>query len=510
MQSLTPASTVDRAQQACLACKSRKRKCDKALPQCSWCSRKGLSCTYSSPGQSSNDAASQQSYTSSIDESPRKSRSLDFPTILFMDPVILQYGQVETPRTTYPVPSHVLQLLGGLTELTTIASTYFTTVHVWMPIISKKLCYEHHLQPAFHCHADIALLFLAMKLITSMLPNELANARTPAYHTAKHFFLEIEASGMMSIQVLQAGLLLALYEVGHAIYPSAYLSIGTCTRYAYALGINKGARIKASKVLSLVELEENKRVWWGIVILDRFLSIGSPGRPFSTKKPSLHDPLPGDDAAWDAGIVEQTSATLYSPTSGHMSKFSLLCQTAALLGEVLGHVSKPVIDQKAYEEEGQQLYQTLQAMISASESMATPDHDQISMIYGYHSALMALNSFPRLSNNVLVDFTDYIQRQKTRSDSLAKKIIGALEGKMIHVAQNRLAISPWGLFCVYQAAVTYLQLSRQSDERYIIDSLALTRQTLNMMRTRWNAAGTYLQLLEAREVAGIPLFPYPT
>lgn len=189
-----------------------------------------------------------------------------------MDPAILQHGQVEYLRTAYHVPAHILQLLGDVSDVAAIASVYFTSVHAWMPIISKKRCYDHHIQPAFHLHADITLLFLTMRLITTTLPNELADARTPEYYAAKHFFLEIEASGTMSIHVLQAGLLLALYELGHAIYPSAYISIGVCTRYAHALGINQGARIQASKVLSMVELEENKRVWWGIVILDRFES----------------------------------------------------------------------------------------------------------------------------------------------------------------------------------------------------------------------------------------------
>jgi hypothetical protein len=186
-----------------------------------------------------------------------------------MDPSILQHGQIERPRVTYPVPTYVMQFVGDMAEVITTASTYFETVHVWMPIISKKRFYDHHLQLLFHCQPDFTLLFLSMKLITSILPDELANPRTPAYNAAKHFYLEMEASGMISIQVLQAGLLLSLYELGHAIYPSAYLSIGTCTRYAYALGINKDAKTQATKVLTLVELEENKRVWWGIIILDR-------------------------------------------------------------------------------------------------------------------------------------------------------------------------------------------------------------------------------------------------
>lgn len=187
-----------------------------------------------------------------------------------MDPTILRYGQIERPRATHPVPTYVLQFVGDMTEVTTNASTYFETVHVWMPIISKKRFYDQHLQPLFHYRPDFTLLLLSMKLITSILPDGLASPRTPAYNAAKHLYLEMEASGMMSVQVLQAGLLLSLYELGHAIYPSAYLSIGACARYAYALGINKDAKTQAIKVLTLVELEENKRVWWGIIILDRY------------------------------------------------------------------------------------------------------------------------------------------------------------------------------------------------------------------------------------------------
>jgi hypothetical protein len=81
--------------------------------------------------------------------------------------------------------------------------------------------------------------------------------------------------------------------------------------------------------------------------------------------------------------VEPTSATLYSPANTHMSKFPLLCQSAALLGQVLDHVSRPVVDQKAHDEEGIQLDETLQAMIAVSESMDPPDFDQIAMVYRY-------------------------------------------------------------------------------------------------------------------------------
>jgi hypothetical protein len=37
-------------------------------------------------------------------------------------------------------------------------------------------------------------------------------------------------------------------------------------------------------------------------VIGRFLSIGSPGRPLATGNPKLSDPLPANDAAWDAGV----------------------------------------------------------------------------------------------------------------------------------------------------------------------------------------------------------------
>ncbi|OQE46162.1 hypothetical protein PENCOP_c001G01587 [Penicillium coprophilum] len=181
-----------------------------------------------------------------------------------------------------------------------------------MPFISKKRFYDLYLQPSFRSRPDVALLLLAQTLITTFPP-----------------------------AVLQAGVLVALCELGHGIYPGAFLSIGTCARYAYALGINVSRTVPSRRVLTLVEVEERRRVWWAIVILDRFVSIGCPGRPFATADPKLDDFLPANDAAWDQGTVKPDMfSTLSSPMTGHMSKFALLCQAARLLGQVLHHLNR--------------------------------------------------------------------------------------------------------------------------------------------------------------------------
>lgn len=97
------------------------------------------------------------------------------------------------------------------------------------------------------------------------VPNE-RNPRTPAYLAAKSFYLDLEIQGVVSLQVLQAQILIALFEFGHAIYPSAVVSVDACVAYGKALGINWDADYP-KKPFAWVDREEQNRVWWAIVIL---------------------------------------------------------------------------------------------------------------------------------------------------------------------------------------------------------------------------------------------------
>jgi hypothetical protein len=148
-----------------------------------------------------------------------------------------------------------------MNEIRVTASKFFEHIHLYLPFVSKKRVYELCLRPSFHPRPDVVLIFLSIKLITTFPPTSPRNPRTPLYHATKHFYVEVEGSSIVSLAVLQAGVLLALYELGHAIYPAAFLSIGACTLYAHALGINFSRTLKTRKVLALVEVEERRRVW---------------------------------------------------------------------------------------------------------------------------------------------------------------------------------------------------------------------------------------------------------
>nr|UYO77232.1 ACN38 regulatory protein [Trichoderma psychrophilum] len=434
---------------------------------------------YPSPSPPENEA----------EHSEAQIQTVDFPTILFLDPVLLQHGQVDAVRAVASIPQHVLQLLGSLDELRVTAARFFEHIHKWMPFISKKRFYDLYLQPSFQSRPDVALLLLALKLITTFPPAGSRSPRTALYHATKHFSLEVQDS--FSILVLQAGLLVALYELGHGIYPAAYLSIGTCARYAHALGISVSRTVPTTRVLTLVEVEERRRVWWAIVILDRFVSIGCPGRPFATADPRLDDLLPADDTAFDQGTVRLDDiSALSSPMTGHMSKFALLCQAARLLGQVLGYLSSGSAGQ---DDVRMQLDRTLQSMLAAALNVDCPDYDQITFVY---SALLALYT-PWLSSDGAKDFNSDCSRQaRVVVQQITDRISANLIESQCFVGRDPEDLSPWGLYFAYRICGVHMRPTRRAPHG--AEVLRSLREAIQTVRVRWNVAGVYLQLLEAQ------------
>jgi len=107
-----------------------------------------------------------------------------------------------------------------------------------MPIVSSKRIDRNMVNPSWEGGSDLALLFLAMKLIISKPQDGLESSQSPIYISAKRFIALMEATGTASLLVLQASILVAWYEFGQAIYPAASMSAGWCVRYGNMLGIN--------------------------------------------------------------------------------------------------------------------------------------------------------------------------------------------------------------------------------------------------------------------------------
>ncbi|KAL3469142.1 hypothetical protein BJX99DRAFT_87694 [Aspergillus californicus] len=524
------------ARQVCRTCKIRKRRCNKALPKCSLCARKNLRCEYTrpepavlpSPSVSTAPAAAASAsavwWEHDSDTDTPVIQPVTLSTLLFLDPYLLQHGPLDLSVPSTLIPSQILDLLGNLVTIRSTAEKYFQHIHTWMPIISKTRFYDLYLTSSFRSKPDIVLLFLVQRLITSTPPS---NPRTALYETTKHFYVEVEGSSNPSLQILQAGLLIALYELGQGIYPAAYLSIGACARYACLLGIegNLGAsgatqrqRIGSPMVLSMLEMEERRRVWWGIVILDRFVNISSPGRALATQNPSLNDYLPADDEDWENGIITPDNLhTLSTPTQTHMSKFALLCQAARILGQVLQHHATNIVNENTEDESENtriQLDRTLQSMLSASLALANPDYDQITFVY---SALVALYT-PSLAT--VHAGTGTSSPQSAHAKSLIGQVTRRVSTNLVErgclLGRDVEEMAPWGLYFAYRVCEFHLRFLRarkggsageddgdaDGTGGEIEEVVRCLKDAFRMIQERWRVAGIYLGLLEAGEVLG--------
>lgn len=79
---------------------------------------------------------------------------------------------------------------------------------------------------------------------------------------------------MHSIDIVQARLLVALFEVGHAINPTASISIAGLVKASVIMGLDQ-AQVASNAVESdgRSEAENALRTWWAVIMLDRYQAL---------------------------------------------------------------------------------------------------------------------------------------------------------------------------------------------------------------------------------------------
>lgn len=154
-----------------------------------------------------------------------------------------------------------------------MCSAYFSTVNTWCPIVSRKRLLARLEHFSADADASTTLMLLCMKLATQIL-SEKEDPRTHLYWTCRQFYALVEDTPLLSLALLQSKLLIATYEIGHGIYPAGFLSVGHAARLGYMMGFHD--RKKAPQLFkdppTWTGREEERRTWWGVVVLDRYVS----------------------------------------------------------------------------------------------------------------------------------------------------------------------------------------------------------------------------------------------
>ncbi|PQK17042.1 hypothetical protein BB8028_0007g02410 [Beauveria bassiana] len=504
---------------SCLQCREAKRKCDRITPECTLCLQKNTSCAYperrkrrqvrpkhadvpalNSPQQPwpflNTPSPSQASTLSreAIEPPAVQKQQLHLVAEYFLDPEVFQHAQLQLPTLQIDslLTDEVTATVGSVADIRTTAQNHFSTVHVWMPIVSKIQFYKLLLNRLTYHRAELHLLLLAMMLSGDVVTK---TARTELYDLTKRFHFSITASGVFSLLVLQASVFIACYELGHGMYPAAFMSISACARYAVALGVDSSISEHADPKIQSLDLEECRRVWWAILAIDRFMNLPDPKRQLVTPDPVTSNYLPIDDTIWDNGTNGAEGAcTLGSANSLEMGRFARLAQAAHLLSLVIQDVAEGSHDSS-------QLRRTIFALVHVSRLEARVRRLELcTQMSTCFSAILLLDH--RDSHRDLA-----LGRPSSRSGATLSPESSSVLQSTMEMAERiirahgtvRNIIAPFVLHVNYKAASIYLQQAIEEHDSEAASHVATLKKSLELFSKRWLVADVYLSLLERRE-----------
>jgi hypothetical protein len=146
--------------------------------------------------------------------------------------------------------------------------SYFGNIHPWLPIIHEQTFRTRTFHLGTSPEAEVALIFLAMLLLLETQRQDIGK-ESQLYNLSRYLFSFLQMSRSPSLELVQAGLLLAVYELGSGRSQAASLTIGTCARVGYVLRLNVDDPRLPEGQMSWVRSEEQRRVWLGVYMVDR-------------------------------------------------------------------------------------------------------------------------------------------------------------------------------------------------------------------------------------------------
>ncbi|KAE8361442.1 hypothetical protein BDV27DRAFT_28272 [Aspergillus caelatus] len=463
------------ANRVCRRCRTHKRKCDKLLPVCSLCKRLNRVCCYTEP----NGIAGSR-------DSPENVSSISLP--------VPDLAQLTSANISHTIRMQVFTIIGDESRIRAVAAVYFRTIHPWFPILAEAPFHKRLSHILTHPSPELGLLTLCMVLLgVKPVDDEIPPRMRSLYILVKGFIASLEAAEINSLELLQCRLLLTIYEVGHGMYPAAYISMGANVRAAVALGANGLSKAQLEETFKFSEgADEARRTWRGIIITDRYVSLESNKGP-SISKALLSGVVGGND--------DSEAFDLTLTPSRHLYHFNKLAQASRILEQVLTHVHEPVQHMEFFNAEAIQILKTLSSFRGTVQDDNIVPHDRCcSAVALSRSALMTILEFgcsltaPRpepcaaLSYELLQDvITELVHASESFAVQVAPADLEALPVFVVHA--------------VYKAARLLLGLLRDSPKMDSRRAVSVLERVLQCMGMRWMAGKRYLDDLKRQMIA---------
>ena len=357
--------------------------------------------------------------------------------------------------------------------------------------------------------AEVALLILCMKLATRIPIDGQQNEFARLHMLARGFLEMLEVQNLISVEVLQAALLIAIYELGHSLYPTAYLTVGHAVSLLNMLGLHPVER--APQMLqpcsTVTEIEERKRVRWSVLILERYTNLGGSAWPLASSGPGLQDLLPNDTSLWDVGkYAFNDSLAIASNPSAQVSPFARVCQVTHLLDSVKRHQNEPVLETESQIVNALQLQRTVCALANVihdkfeQDTATTGDTELWSAMGLAYSTLLALyehHSHLSISSNPFVGQDQVripaFEGMRTVTQDVAK----FARSLRLHLTPETLSkASLLVCECLFSAGTSCVWYLGESGDEEAATMLIEIRSTLEVLAGRWCVAQSMLDVLD--------------
>jgi hypothetical protein len=264
----------------------------------------------------------------------------------------------------------VVRVFGSLSSIATISREFFIGTHQRIPAISKLRFEENLLSLTTRPRADFAALCLTILLIQQIPIGKVTNMQSSLYFMVKNLITLLETKSDPCLDIAHCRVLVTFYEVGHGLHREAYVSLAGCARAARGLGLHKKPWRNLDADSDRLALEEEKRTWWAIVIIDRFINLCNKDAFFVTGDPERTEPLPIEDLLWsescshaDLQSLIDAAPSLDTPFNITVGQLARECQISHLVGHIVRHAFDPVLDPRFNTEEAVQLERTLRAYL---------------------------------------------------------------------------------------------------------------------------------------------------
>jgi len=190
----------------------------------------------------------------------------------FLATIMRQYEQ-NGSSASLEVHTSIMQevlriIMDNGTTVPTLFSEYFRTIAIWLPtMLTEKTLYTRlHGEPS----SEVALLLLSIFLAVQAPDSSrrvLEFPQTTTYFAAKSLLSALLGAGVLSLEIVQASVMILLYEAGQGMLNQARISAALYSQMGWKL-LSK----RREQVAGTTDNIDDEKLWSCIMMLDRYFT----------------------------------------------------------------------------------------------------------------------------------------------------------------------------------------------------------------------------------------------